>query len=150
MADKTFEQEVDEYNKSLQDSMQLSLKDHLDKLEGEVKKMLDALETSQREILTVKKEFTDFDREYHQSNQNFAGMIEKKMDLLAEDFKRLIRESRGDLAFLRNQLESSVQEANTLEELTKQLEDKIYVNESFIGFGHLPEDEQVPEDDQTL
>lgn len=144
-----FDADVDDYNKTLQQSMQLSLKDHLDKLESSVKHMLSDLEYSKRDIVEAKREFLDFNSKYHNSNQNFAGMIQKRMELLSTDFERLIKESRSDLAFLRNQLEKSIDEADTLDELTEQLEQKIFKNEQLIGYTHIPDqdDELLDEDD---
>lgn len=144
--DKSFNDEVDEYNQTLQESMQLSLKDHLDKLEAIVKNILGDLEHSKQEIVIIKKDFLEFDAAYHNNNKNFAGMIEKRMSLLNQDFDRMIKESRSDLSFLRSQLEKVVDEADVLADLSEQLEKKVYRNEEFIGFGHLPEDEPLPAD----
>lgn len=132
--DSQFETDVDIYNKTLQESMQLSLKDHLDKLEASVKHMISELEYSKRDIVEVKKDYLEFNFRYHNSNQNFAGMIQNRMELLAKDFDRLIKESRSDLAFLRSQIEKSAEEADTLEKLTEQLDVKISKNERFIGY----------------
>lgn len=141
--EQQFQRETDEFNQTLEGSMQLSLKDHLDKLEVVVKGMLTDLETSKREIIGCKQGFIDFDAKYHNSNKDFAGMIEKRMTLLNEDFNRLIKESRSDLAFLRNQLDQSLDEAQTLEDLSAELEKKIKANEEFIGHWSVPEDNQV-------
>lgn len=144
MADESqFDSDVDAYNKTLQESMALSLKDHLDKLEATVKSMITDLEYSKRDIVEVKKDFLDFNARYHHSNQNFAGMIQNRMELLATDFERLIKESRSDLAFLRNQIEKSAEEADTLDTLTDQLEQKIYKNERFIGFTHTDDADEL-------
>lgn len=139
--EEQFEQDVQMYSQSLEESQGLSLKDHLEKLEKIVKGMLGDLETSKLDIIQVKKNFIEFDSNYHINNSNFGGMIEKKMGLLAVDFERLIRESRSDLSFLRSQIEQSMQEADSLEELTLQLEEKIEKDENFIGFKYLVHDD---------
>lgn len=148
--DSEFNNEVEEYNRTLQDSMQLSLKDHLDKLEDAVRNILGELEVSKKEIVIVRSDFDEFNSTYNNNNKNFNGMIEKRMNLLNKDFDRLIKESKSDLMFLRTQLEKTLEESDMLEELTDELEKQIFKNEDFIGFGHFIDDEPIPNDEEVV
>lgn len=61
-----------------------------------------------------------------------------------EIFTGLIRESRADLAFLKNQLIECIDETTTLENLVEDLDARINKNEEMIGFKyHFDEEDEL-------
>lgn len=78
-------------------------------------------------------------------------MIVKQMNKTGDVFKNLIRESRSDLAFLKNQLMECIEDTDTLEGLVDDLEGRIQKNEDVIGFKYYAEvnqDDQLEDPDQ--
>lgn len=73
------------------------------------------------------------------------------MNQTGDSFKILIRDSRADLAFLKNQLMECIEDTDTLENLIGELEERVKKNEETIGFkyyGDVPEDGK--EDPDTI
>ena len=82
------------------------------------------------------------DHEYHSKNADTQKFVISTLDHLEGEFKKNLSASKSELAFLRQQLNITKGERESLDTYVSKLENRVRHDEDVVGFKYL-----VPEED---
>lgn len=103
---------------------------------------MEDIDNSRKEVVELKRAYTDMDAEYHSKNSDTAKMVVSTLEYMEGEFKKNMNSSKSELAFLRQQLNITKNERESLDNYVSKLENRVRHDEDVVGFKYL-----VPEED---
>ena len=107
---------------------------------NEVRDILEQIDNSRKEVVVLKREYVDMDADYHSRNAETSKMVIGQLEYLDGDFRKNLNSSKAELSFLRQQLNITKSERESLDNYVSKLENRVKNDEEIIGFKYLVPD----------
>ncbi|CAD8070260.1 unnamed protein product [Paramecium sonneborni] len=123
--------------KSIEESLQLNVKDHIVKLENYLAELKKDLEISKKEMSNLRMEIATVKNNHGKSSDDLCTFIQNDAKRLLNEALKKSQDVKHDAEFLDAQLNVLKSDKEKLQDVTDTLEKRIISCETDVGFKHV-------------